>query len=385
MKRPLFPPQSRRGIALVVTLVVILLITMFLSDFSFSTGLELRMLQTERERLQARTLARAAFSALQSSLMQDESEFLAGYRQIQDVLKVAAIPWEEGRLLTLEAEPLDPLFNLNRFYDLRSNVPQMPALIGLFQNVLADVQVQPSGDSPSLEPLAPVQALGLYASLFDWVDPDHVPFTGIAGTAGAEQADYFSGVPAVLVKDKRLDRLSEIRAAKRVAESRIPWRDWETRFTIYERKGLGANLYPGLLNVNWATREQIVAFLKVRSYPNPGALGTDFPVIQQELNRYAEKAETIAEAIAGETGTASLPFAPRKLTEKDIRRRLSEACFTTQSKYLKQVFSASDEYFRVRIVIAVGESRAQVDAVLRTPRKADRTATGAEVLEYTLN
>jgi type II secretory pathway component PulK len=370
----------------VVTLIVILLITMFLSDFSFSTGLELRMLQTEREQLQSRTLARAAFAALQAALVQDESEFLLGYRQIQDVLKITAIPWEEGRLLRLEVEPLDPLFNLNRFYDLRSNVPQMPALIALFQNVLADVQVQPSDSSPSLEPLAPAQALALYAAIFDWIDSDHVPFTAIAGAYGVEQADYFSDVPMVVVKDKRLDRLTEIRAAKRVAESRIPWRDWETRFTIYQPDAAKNNLYPGLLNVNWATHEQVMAFLKARSFPNPDALDPESRAAQIELNTYADNADAIANALLGESDSQGLAFSARKLSEKDVSARLNEVGGSIKPQYYKQVFSTSDEYFRVRIVIEVGESRTQVDAVLHTPRnKADRTAKSADVLEYTLN
>src|SRR3972149_3181589 len=118
------PPFARRGIALVMTLVVVLLITPLLAQFGFTTSLELRSLQTQKETMQARALARSAFKAVQGSLLQDESDFLFGYRQLQGGVALSAVPWEEGLLTKLEIEPLDPLFNLNRLAKARGGGPK---------------------------------------------------------------------------------------------------------------------------------------------------------------------------------------------------------------------------------------------------------------------
>jgi type II secretory pathway component PulK len=128
-----------------------------------------------------------------------------------------------------------------------------------------------------------------------------------------------------------------------------------------------------------------VAFLKARSFPNPDTLDQESRAAQIEFNIYADKAEAIANALIGESDALGLPFAVRKLKDKDIAGKLKEAGVGAKSQYLKQVFSVSDEYFRVRIVVGVGESRAQIDAAVHTVRKPERTSEGAEVLEYTLN
>jgi len=222
--------------------------------------------------------------------------------------------------------------------------------------------------------------------LFDWIDPDNIPFTGIPGAAGAEQSDYLLDLPRAQVKNKRLDRLGEIRAIKRVAESRIAWRDWESRFTIYEPSAGRSNLYPGLLNVNSASYDQIVAFLKARSYSGADRLSSEQRDVQIVLNRYADDAEEIAAELTGEgspLGELGFGIPSRRLSKSDAERKVKSASGGGQR--FSQVFSTYDEYFLVRIVIAVGESQAEISAVLYTPRKSDRTATGAEVLEYSLN
>jgi hypothetical protein len=125
----------RAGIALVVTLVVILLITTLLSQFNYTTAIELRSLQTLKESMQARSLARSAFKAIQVSLLQDESDFLLGYKQLKGVLAVSAVPWEQGLLTALEVEPIDPLLNLNRLHRYQDDAEQLELLRNLFQRV----------------------------------------------------------------------------------------------------------------------------------------------------------------------------------------------------------------------------------------------------------
>lgn len=377
----------RPGIALVITLVVILLITTLLSQFNTTTTLELRSLQTQKEEMQARALARSAFKAIQTSLLQDQSTFLPGYRQLKSVLALSAVPWEDGLLTELEVEPLDPLFNVNRLHALQPGSAKDDVMQHLFQKTLEDV-VPVSGESNvSAEPMQSGEINRLYAALFDWLDKDDTLYTAIPGTVGAEAAEYFADDPPRAPPNRELERLSEIRLARGIAESRIAWKDWRERFTIHEPERYAGNLYPGVLNVNAATPEQIVRFLQARELDaaRTARLDSTTQGIQEALNEYAQNAEAIAAEIAPQDGVTELTARTMKMSE--IKSELARAGISanrTGRNLYKQVFTVADEYFRVRLVTMVGATTAELEAVLLTERGSDRTAKSAELLEYKL-
>ncbi|HEX7928487.1 MAG TPA: hypothetical protein VF678_12910, partial [bacterium] len=89
---------TRPGIALLTALVVVLLLTMFLSELFFATGMELRALESFKDSSQARRLARSVLKATEIGLLQDEAEFFNGYRQLQQVMTLSSVPIESGRL-----------------------------------------------------------------------------------------------------------------------------------------------------------------------------------------------------------------------------------------------------------------------------------------------
>ena len=120
-----------------MTLMLVMLISVYLAEFTFSTVVDLRGMHNIRSSLLARNLARSAFRALQIGLLQDELEFMSGYRQLQPLLTVGALPMEDGLLLILDIQPLDALYNLNELSGLRSNTTSDDASRGLFQNTMA--------------------------------------------------------------------------------------------------------------------------------------------------------------------------------------------------------------------------------------------------------
>ena len=200
------------GIALILALVVVMLLTAFMTEFFFSTGLELRSLRTFKDAAQARSLARLAFKAVQVGMLADELDFFANYRNLEKVLTHAAIPWQEGLLVELKIIPQDGLFNLNELENLRDNTEPDRLRWNLFLNTLADLEVPSELAGLPQEPLAE-QALGeIYAALVDWIDGgDNASYQGASGSVGAEQATYLSSEPEVQIKNGQLDRLSEIR------------------------------------------------------------------------------------------------------------------------------------------------------------------------------
>ena len=95
-------PARPRGIALLMALAVVMLLTVFMSEYFFATGLELRAMTTYREAQQARSLAKAVFKVVQIGMFQDEVDFFKGYRQVAELLQFAAVPWADGLLISLE-------------------------------------------------------------------------------------------------------------------------------------------------------------------------------------------------------------------------------------------------------------------------------------------
>ncbi len=371
-------PPARRGIALIVTLVVVMLITAFLTELSFTTGLELRTVQTFKERAEARALARAAFKAIQIGLLGDEVEFMVGYRQLSQRLQFLAVPWEDGLLVDLEVQPLDPLFNLNRFPKLREGSEKFFLFHEVFQNLLSTAIPEPDEFTVIVQPLDEDAVSIIYAEIVDWLDVDDLIFTYLPGIQGAEQSAYFGETPELRVKNGALDRLKEIRAVRSIGESRIFWEDWQARFTIYERKD--GNLYPGLINPNVASSEEIVAFLEARRITEADTeiLSGGIVEIQERLNEYADKAGAIAEELQPAEG--QLP----DLSMGAIRSAIQRA--NANPGLYEQVFSTVDEYFRIAITTEVNEVQAHLEAVVHTPRNAaDRTASSVEVLEFTLD
>ncbi|HEX9841321.1 MAG TPA: hypothetical protein VGC20_01175, partial [bacterium] len=84
-----------------MSLVVVMLLTFFMSEYFFATGLELRGMTTFKDAQQARMLSRSVFKAVQLALLQDEVTFFEGYREVAALLEFSAVPWNNGLLLAL--------------------------------------------------------------------------------------------------------------------------------------------------------------------------------------------------------------------------------------------------------------------------------------------
>ena len=382
-----YPARRRRGIALVVTLLVVMLLTFFISEVTFTTGLNLRSLQTYKETFQARSLARSVFSAVQIGLLMDEHIFwngiggAPGYRALQTILEFSPLPWEDqGLLIKLDVQPLDPLFDLNRFFNQVPGKDNDLIYWNLFQNLMADVIPVTEEIDLLPSPVEPETLAELYAALFDWVDEYDEVYEGWSGSTGAETIDYFGEDPEYNIKNSSLDRLSEIRLVRGLSESGIRWEEWESQFTVYERLN-PVNRYPGLINPNVATRDEIVAFLEAHYMDDTMIdLLTDatlYDDIQPALNDYSDNAQTIAENLIPED-------IPPKHTMALIKNALKLS--GVNDNYAGQVFTSAYQYYRIKVVTEVSNVQARLEAVVfakRDPTK--RTAKKIKVLELILD
>ncbi|MBI4084180.1 MAG: general secretion pathway protein GspK [Candidatus Lambdaproteobacteria bacterium] len=390
------PPASRlrlRGFALLMTLVVVLLVSAYVTEVFFATGLELRAVQTFKDSQRAQELARAAFKVAQIGLLLDEVEFFKSFAQMQSLLTVASLPWEDGLLIDLRIEPLDARFNLNEFVNIQPGQSFERARWGLFLHILRDAMPPaPTGAAAAGAPPPPsdYDIGNLYAALFDWIDQDTVPYTELTGVQGAEAAAYHDRNPEYEPRNGPLTRLAEIRLVRGVAQGAFPWQVWEERFAVLPPRGAG-KLYPERLNVNRATHDEIVAFLQRREMD--GAVldaivrTPAFKDIQEAINTYAANAAEIADVLLP---LDTLPGTPRVVyTDATLKAKLGTpelAAVKVNANYVAQVFSTYDEFYRIALTTEVNGVQARLEAVLNVPRNAaNRTGTSSKVLFYTLH
>lgn len=351
-------PARPRGVAILMSLVVLMLLTMFMSELFFTTGLELRSITTYRQGQQARSMARSVFRVVQIGLLMDEVEFFEGYRKVAALLDSGvSLPWDDGLLISLKIEPQDHLYNLNQERNNRTGSSRDVARSRLFMNLLRDLEVPGElADSP-LEPISELTLQALYAALSDWMDNDNEDYDQFPGVLGAEESAYFNTKPEYSVKNAILDRLDEIRLVKGVRESRIPWPEWRKRFTALEQITEGTFYISEKININIASREEIVQYLKFIEIPPVG----ESDDIQIGINKYAQDADRIADQFAPEN-----PEDRKALTTSDLKAVIDDLGIS--DTYYKFIFSTVNRYYRISLVMEVGGVKGRLEALYQVAR-----------------
>ena len=400
---PVSPPSSskttsQRGIALLITLVILALLAVFMTEFSFETKLETRGIHNYQASFKARNAVKSMFKAVLEGLKgQDEVKFFTVY--LKDLLRLGATSNEisflnppqpvglpagviadfpEVSFYTPVIRPIDHLYNLNRIQrpPFRTVNPEMKGDVRLanqFINILkkwnSATTYQPGSSVPSYNiQLNTNDILPIYAAIFDWLDKDaEIYDSSIYGTIGAEKNSYISADPYFEIKNGFLDKLSEVQLISGVKGKRIPLDQWKKGFTTfpvgnkYETQADFSAIKPRI-NVNLATFEEIVEFLEQfnqnTEYFINYSPGYDDSISQD----YFEKREEIA---------AELTKQPRsKLTSEDIKNKLSNI---TQYDRSRDFFIPYSFWYEILLMTEIDNVKAEVRAVVSVDRNA---ATG---------
>ena len=400
---PVSPPSSskttsQRGIALLITLVILALLAVFMTEFSFETKLETRGIHNYQASFKARNAVKSMFKAVLEGLKgQDEVKFFTVY--LKDLLRLGATSNEisflnppqpvglpagviadfpEVSFYTPVIRPIDHLYNLNRIQrpPFRTVNPEMKGDVRLanqFINILkkwnSATTYQPGSSVPSYNiQLNTNDILPIYAAIFDWLDKDKEIYdSSIYGTIGAEKNSYISADPYFEIKNGFLDKLSEVQLISGVKDKRIPLDQWKKGFTTfpvgnkYETQADFSAIKPRI-NVNLATFEEIVEFLEQfnqnTEYFINYSPGYDDSISQD----YFEKREEIA---------AELTKQPRsKLTSEDIKNKLSNI---TQYDRSRDFFIPYSFWYEILLMTEIDNVKAEVRAVVSVDRNA---ATG---------
>jgi hypothetical protein len=399
---PRSPPSpikttSQRGIALLITLVILALLAVFMTEFSFETKLETRGIQNYQASFKARNAVKSMFKAVLEGLKgQDEVKFFRVY--LKDLLRLGNMSNEisflnppqpvrlppgiiadfpEVSFYTPYIRPIDHLYNLNRIQSQsRTRINEAKPDVHLanqFINILTDWNSTTNSQSESSVIsqnyyLNTNEILLIYAAIFDWLDKDDEIYeSSISSTRGAEKDSYIGVDPYFEIKNGFLDKLSEVQLIRGVKDKRIPLSQWKKGFTTFpvgDKYKTQAN-FPEIkprINVNLATFEEIVKFLEQFDQNNNYFINYSPDYDDSISQDYFEKREEIAAEFTKE---------PRsKLTSKDIKNKLSNI---TQYDSSQDFFIDYSYWYEIHLKTEIDNVKAQVRAVVSVDRDA---ATG---------
>ena len=389
-------PPAPRGIALLITLVIIALLAVYMTEFSFDTHLETRGIRNFQASFKARNAVKSLFKAtlvgLQGGLNGEVSEkdffdqisppSLRMYslltpskpekiEGIQLLLPGLAQSFPNVSFYTPYIRPIDHLFNLNR---INSKIAPEKAkdliLKNEFTNILSrysKTQSTESNQNLSSANLSLESIQTLYASIYDWSDKNaEIDYfdSNIEGHIQIDDTEWE-------VKDSAFDKLSEIMLLQSKLfeegyfEFQIPYdsqkpgeNSWNQNFTVYPvGKKEGQPFGDPRINVNLADGDDIQQFLE--RFSNPGVNASDKE--QQYLNRAADIASVLKPDFSQD--------APGFKSMNDIKTRLrSDPSTSDLNDYHNNYFILWSNWYDIHLVTEIENVKAEVRAVVEVKR-----------------
>ena len=389
---------SRGGIALLITLVILALLAVFMTEFSFETKLETRGIQNYQASFKARNAVKSMFKAVLEGLeSNEETKFFRNYvwsllsigksnREISilNPPKPVKLPagvisdFPDVTFYTPYIRPIDHLYNLNRIQTppFRTVNPESKSDVHLanqFINILNKWNLSSKSDNRDTLFTKNMkfdnnEILKLYAAIFDWIDKDsYIYDSSIYGAIGAEKDTYIFSEPQIEIKNGYFDQLSEIMLINIIKEKGIPKTFWAESFTTFPvgNKYVSSSNHTSInprININLATFEEIVEFLE--QYDQQTNYFINYSQSNFE-NNYSQNFYQNRIEIAEE-----LTKLPRiKLKKNDIKNKL---------RNITQYYSKGDEYFtpysywyEIHLKTEISKVIADLKAIISVERNLD--------------
>jgi general secretion pathway protein K len=158
--------KNEKGMVLLLVLVIVALLASLVTEFAFSTLVDLRLTETFRDRTRAWYLAKGGVQAGRMILQENRN----GYDHPEELwgVGIPAYPVGEDGMVSITIEDLDARMNVNRIVQgSNPNVPAYYSFVHLFTNLGLD------------DPQA------LADALIDWIDADD------ASRPNGAESDYY--------------------------------------------------------------------------------------------------------------------------------------------------------------------------------------------------
>ncbi len=191
--------RKDRGMALLLVLLVVVLLTTLLTEFAFSTLVDLRLTETFRDNIRAYYLAKGGINAGSMLLKRDRNR----HDSLDELWHQGITDYPVGDgTVTIRIEDLRGKLSINSL--VFDNNPQIVA-VDRFHRLFTVLELPPPADPAELT-----------AALIDWLDSDDATYRELRSgerilpTTGAETAYYQGLTPAYRCKNGPLHTLDEL-------------------------------------------------------------------------------------------------------------------------------------------------------------------------------
>lgn len=193
--------RSERGVALLVTLMALALMTLLVMDFTTATALGYRSAAGQANEVRAEYLARSAINVGLSLLAADSQQDALASTPHDGLDEAWAQPYPPVQLGggTAEVSIVDEArkIDINLLVNPRTGQPN-PTYVGVVERLFANV-----GVSPDLVP-----------AIIDWLDPDSIESPG-----GAEAPYYLGLTPPYEPRNGPMPTIGDLRMVKGVDDA----------------------------------------------------------------------------------------------------------------------------------------------------------------------
>lgn len=238
-----------KGVALLMSLSVILLLSVALMKTFENRTVETVHLSNSLQRFQAETYSRSVFRAI---LIAVRTKGLVFVQKNQTGWKGFPLPIDDGQYFQIEEiKPVDHLLNLNRRFRSSGAEPT------IFLNIVNRIKGK---DDPLYIEKEVDEIYPIVSAINDWIDTDAFQDEEFL----YNNEEYYDEKPEFLVKNRAFDRLAEIKLLPPFRELGFSWQEIEENFRIF----------PGnqWIDINLATSEEMETFLEqfqgTPQYPN---------------------------------------------------------------------------------------------------------------------
>jgi general secretion pathway protein K len=234
--------KSQRGVALLVVLLGVALLTLIVVDFSTTSALGYLSAANQADEMRAYYLARSAINLGAALLAEDARQDAANGVAFDGLTDVWAVPFPplpvEGGVAQLSVIDEARKFDINLIVDPNTGQPS-PAKLAIAERLFVNLGVSPN----------------LLAAIIDWLDPDSIETQG-----GAESDYYMRLVPPYMPRNGPMPTIGDLRMIRGIDDA---------TFNVLQR--VLTVMPEPLVNVNTAPPE-VLGALSVGLQGNPGAI-----------------------------------------------------------------------------------------------------------------
>lgn len=236
--------QSRSGIALLMTLSVILILSIALMKTFESRSVETAHLANNLHRFQAETLSR---SVLRSVLVAIKTKGMVFVNQNKMMWQGVPFPINNDQYFQIrEIIPLDHLLNLNQRFRPDDPWPQV------FANILNTIRAK---QDPLYTEIEASDVHPVLAAINDWIDSNTDPDDQFVLD---DYEEYYESQPEFSVKNAGLDRLSEVKLIPSFRELKLSQEEIQDNFRVFAIDKDSEKIF---IDVNLATASELTRFI----------------------------------------------------------------------------------------------------------------------------